>query len=103
MATESETARKPSLLMPLEEARKLIATGCEDWPRRVDAAWTLSASTEASFADLLPCLKHRGLPQEFAAMRLYLRTKRPRADDSIESFVLDPQDWSEYLVKMNLK
>jgi hypothetical protein len=87
----------PPPIMPLEEARKLIANGCENWPRLVDAAATISYSPEATFADLLACLAHRGLPSEFAAMKLYLRTKRPRADQSIQSFVMDRQDWTEYL------
>lgn len=89
--------------MTLDEARTLIAKGCDHWPRLVDAANIICDSPESTFDDLLACLKHRGLPREFAAMRLYLRTKRPHENDSIESFVMDPQDWSEYLEKMKFK
>ena len=89
--------------MTLDGARSLIAHGCDHWPWLVDAAGTICDSPESSFEDLLACLKHRGLPQKFEAMKLYLRTKRPRAEDSMESFVMDPQDWSEYLEKMKFK
>ncbi|MGN6451410.1 MAG: hypothetical protein ACTHLK_23000 [Brucella intermedia] len=93
---------KPTLPMPLDQARTLVANGCENWPRLVDAAATISYSPEATFADLLACLAHRGLPSEFGAMKLYLRTKRPRADDTIESFIMDRQDWTDYLKSRGL-
>lgn len=83
--------------MELSEARKVVVEGSGDWPRLVEAAGTICDMPDCSFDDLLACLKYRGLPSEFAAMRLYLRTKRPRANDSIESFVMDWQDWSDYL------
>jgi hypothetical protein len=89
--------------MTLDEARTFIANGCDHWPRLVDAANIICDSPESSFDDLLACLKHRGLPQEFAAMKLYLRTKRPRASEDLSTFVMDPQDWSEYLEKMKFK
>ena len=67
--------------MDLNEARELVQNGCANWPRLVEAAWTISELAEASLADLLAYLAHRGLPSEYAAMNLYLRTERPRADE----------------------
>jgi hypothetical protein len=37
-----------------------------------------------------------------ASTALYARTKRRRAGESIESFVLDPDDWRDYLEKQKL-
>ena len=48
---------------------------------------------QASYEDLLACLMIRGLPSEWAACSLYLRTHRRREDDNIDSFVLDHDDW----------
>ncbi len=57
----SQAAKESKATMPLEEARRLIASGCENWPRLVEVAWTISVSSEASSADLLAYLAHRGL------------------------------------------
>lgn len=53
---------------------------------------------DTSIEDLLECLKHRGLPSEFAAIQLYRRTKRSPGKSGI---VLDRQDWLEYLRQQN--
>jgi hypothetical protein len=83
--------------MTIEEAKALVRDGCDNWPKLVEAAGTICDAPESTFDDLLACLKHRGLPQEFAAMKLYVRTKRPRVNKAIESLITDPQDWAEYL------
>jgi hypothetical protein len=85
--------------MTFEEAKALIRDGCDNWSKLVEAAGTICDAPESSFDDLLACLKHRGLPQEFAAMKLYVRTKRPRENNAIDSLITDPQNWAEYLRK----
>jgi asparagine synthetase A len=83
--------------MTLQEAKQTIrhdAGGFSEW---VYAAGVLTSSRESSLADLLACLKRKGLPAEMAATTLYVRTKRPREDDSIHSIVLDHDDWSKWL------
>ena len=36
-----------------------------------------------------------------AATTLYVRTKRPRSDNSIASIVLDYDDWAAYVKKLS--
>jgi hypothetical protein len=83
--------------MTIDEAKALVRDGCDNWPKLVEAAATICDSPESSFDDLLACLKHRGLPQEYAVMKLYLRTKRSRENSAIRSLITDSQDWTEYL------
>lgn len=85
--------------MTFEEAKTIIRDGCDNWPRLVEAASVVCDEPGSSFEDLLACLRHRGLPSEFAAMRLYKRTERPRADKFL---VMDRQDWNDYLRQRGL-
>ncbi len=83
--------------MTLDEARAILRNDkgtFTDWCR---AAGELSSAPDATCDDLLLCLSRRGLPSEFAVCRLYSLTKRPRADDSLGSLVLDESDWRAYL------
>ena len=80
--------------MTLDEARNAVREGSQDWPQLVEAAGLIFATPESSYSDLLECLRHRGLPSEFAAMQLYRRTKRPTGSLGL---VLDHDDWTDYL------
>jgi hypothetical protein len=83
--------------MTLEEARRVVR---DDSALPVDwflAAAEISSSRESSLEDLLVCLRRKGTIASGAATTLYVRTKRPRKDDSVESFSMDYQDWLEYL------
>ena len=83
--------------MTIEEANHIIADDSAlpvDW---VLAAGTLTSSLESSYGDLLACLKRRGNVASIAATALYVRTKRPRKDDSVDSFSMDYEDWRNYL------
>jgi hypothetical protein len=83
--------------MTLSEAKQVIRNDSSEFSEWVFAAGVLTSSQESSLDDLLACLKRRGLPSEMAATALYVRTKRPRRDDSISSIVLDHDDWAEYI------
>jgi hypothetical protein len=84
-------------LPSLDEARGMIRDLDLPWSQHCFAASVITNSTEATYDDLLACLRIRGLPAELAACSLYLRTRRPRKNSSIESFCLDHDDWEKYL------
>jgi hypothetical protein len=81
----------------LEEARQVVSSPDVSWPRLVEASGVITNAPESGFDDLLRLLKHRGLPQEWAAIVLYKRTKRPCKDDGGKSFVTGIDDWTAYL------
>jgi hypothetical protein len=81
----------------LEEARRIIRDSSLAWEQHVEAAGVITSSKESSYDDLLACLRIRGLPSEYAACALYVRTRRPRKDDTIHSTILDHNDWQRYL------
>src|ERR1043166_6255193 len=62
-----------------------------------EASGVLASSRESTFDDLLACLRHRGLPAETGACALYVRTRRPRRDDTLASFIMAHADWAAYL------
>ena len=86
-----------SQMPSLEEARRMIRDSSLAWERHVEAAGVITSSKESSYDDLLACLRFRGLPSEYAACALYVRTRRPRKDDTIHSIILDHDDWQRYL------
>jgi hypothetical protein len=81
----------------LEDARRMIRDSSLTWMQHVEAAGVITSSKEASNDDLLACLRIRGLPSEWAACALYVRTRRPRTDDTPHSIILDHDDWQKYL------
>jgi hypothetical protein len=81
----------------LEEACRMIRDLSLPWERHVEAAGVITSSKDSSYDDLLACLRIRGLPSEWAACTLYVRTGRPRKDTRIESVILDHDDWQKYL------
>jgi hypothetical protein len=83
--------------MTLDEARGYLRDDRAAFVRWCEASAELCHSPESCFEDWLLCLSRRGLPAETGACKLYVVTKRPRRDDSIDSFVLDDRDWREYL------
>jgi hypothetical protein len=87
-----------SALPSFEKAKSMIQDLSLAWKEHVEAAAIVTSSKEASYDDLLACLKIRGLPAEWAACALYSRTKRTREDEKIESFILDHDDWKKYLI-----
>jgi hypothetical protein len=88
--------------MTLEEAKQAIRNDSSSFSDWVFAAGVLTSSQESSLEDLLACLRRTGLPSEMAATTLYVRTKRPRQDDSIHSIVLDHDDWAAYIRQYKL-
>lgn len=86
----------------LEEARLLIGNSNIAWTTLVEASAIVTNSSESTFEDLLKVLKIRGLPQEWAAIALYKRTKRPCKNNASESLVIDFDDWAAYLKKIEL-
>ncbi len=85
--TEAELAKASAVILD-------AAAGFKSW---VEASGILTSSNEVPLERLLLCLKRRGLPAEFAAMKLYVRTGRPRTDTSPLSFIMDYADWQDYL------
>ena len=79
------------------EAQRMIRDSSLPWLKHVEAAAVITATKDVSYDDLLACLRIRGLPAEWAACRLYVLTRRPRKDASIESFSMDFDDWQRYL------
>jgi len=84
--------------MTVAEARTFLRDDNAAFVRWCEAAAELCHSPESSFEDWLLCLSRRGLPAETGACKLYVVTKRPRRDDTIESFVVDARDWRDYLM-----
>ena len=88
--------------MTLEIAKQLTRNSNTPWTTIVEASAIITSSSESTFEDLLEILKIRGLPQEWAAIALYKRTKRPSKNNTPGSLVLDFDDWAVYLKKENL-
>ncbi|MDB6032620.1 MAG: hypothetical protein JWM16_2958 [Verrucomicrobiales bacterium] len=86
-----------SQMPSIDEAKRMIRDSSLAWERHVEAAGIITSSKESSYDDLLACLRIRGLPAEYAACALYVRTQRPRMDDTIRSIILDHDDWQRYL------
>lgn len=83
--------------MTLEEARAFLRNDHGTPFQWGTAAAELAQARDASFEDWLLCLSRRGYPAECGACRLYGETKRPREDDTVDSFVTDPLNWTAYL------
>ena len=86
-------------MTPLE-AKRIITDNSATFSNWVHATGVLTSSSESTLEDLILCLKRRGLPAEMAATALYVRTKRPQATNSIESLVVDFDDWAKYVKQM---
>jgi hypothetical protein len=89
--------------MTIEEARSTISNDGATFQDWVLAAAVLSSAKESSLEDIIGCLKRRGLPAEMAATALYARTRRPQATDSIESLIMEPEDWRNYVRRMQCR
>ena len=85
-----------------QDARQIIADDAasfQDWCR---AALTLIYGKGTTFDDLLCCLRRPGLPAEWAAIELYLRTNRPRVGGGPASVIVDADDWRRWLAEKRL-
>ena len=83
--------------MSAEEARAILRNDQAPFVDWCEAAFRLCSLPGASFEDWLLCLRRRGLPAETGACKLYVVTKRPRANDGVESMIFDHDDWRDYL------
>ncbi len=97
-----EEAQKLHKIMTLEQSQKVIRDPTADWVRWVEASNIISTSPSATFEDLIECLKRKGLPADAAVCALYVRTKRPKKDNTLEAVIHDPDDWTDYLRKSKL-
>jgi len=88
--------------MSIEEAIETIRNPNSTFVEQVNAADTLAQSPDTPLEYLLECLRRKGLPAETAAMRLYIKTKRPQIPPDITGFVSDYDDWRSYLRQRNL-
>ena len=87
--------------MRLADAKGIIASHNIPWTATVEAAGIIANSPEATFEDLLGLLKISGLPQEWAAIALYKRTKR-QSENRLNLPSTDYNDWFAYLKNENL-
>ncbi len=83
--------------MSLKEAQDTIRNDAAGMVKWALAAGEIISTQASSFEDLLACLKRGSQPASVAATALYVRTKRPRRDDSLASFSSDYQDWLHFL------
>jgi len=81
----------------IQEAKTLLRGDSESYVNRAQAGWTIADSLEASFDDLLECLAYKGQIAEAAAIALYKRTGRVRLSEDLGTFVVNAEDWREYL------
>ena len=86
--------------MDIELARRTIRDPRASFVDHYEAAARLTSSSDSTTDDLIECLRRGGICSEIAATTLYVRTNRPRADDSILSLNVDADDWIAYLRKM---
>jgi hypothetical protein len=82
--------------MSTEEAIKTIRDLDSTFDECVKAAGVLADSPTTPIRMLVECLKRRGLPAEIAAMKLYVRTNRPKPKSPSE-FIANYEDWLNYL------
>jgi hypothetical protein len=84
----------------IEKARRIVQNpDAVEWVTLVETAGILAHSSEAAFDDLIALLKIKGLPREWAAIALYKKTNRPSIGS--EDFIVDFEDWTNYLKKGN--
>ena len=83
--------------MDEEDARRYLRDDEAGFFLWCEAAAVLCNSPDSLFEDLLLCLSRRGLPAESGACKLYAVTHRPLRDDTVDTLVLDEQDWRDYL------
>ena len=83
--------------MSIDEAIQVIRNPESAFNDCVEAAGLLADTPETPLMYLVECLKRGGLPAELAAMKLYLRTGRPRWDASVEGVILNHDDWLNYI------
>jgi hypothetical protein len=88
--------------MTLREAQDIIRSDTAGMVKWALAAGEIISSQASSLEDLLACLKRGSQPASVAATALYVRTKRPRRDNSLASFSADYQDWFDYLREKGL-
>ena len=84
-------------IMDIEDARRVVRQSAPEFVVACAASAVLASSHTSTFEDLLACLRHRGLPAETAVCALYIRTKRSRRDDTLDSIVMSHDDWAVYL------
>lgn len=85
--------------MTTEEGISIIRDKNSRWEMKVEAAAYLAENPNTPLSYFVECLSIRGLPQDFAAIALYKRTRRHRADDSLATFIKDATDWANYLTE----
>lgn len=88
-------------MMDIEEAGR-VREASPAWVALCEASGVLSSSRESTFDDLLACLRHRSLPAEMGACALYVRTQRPRHDDTLAPIIMGHGDWAMYLRERGL-
>ena len=87
--------------MNIHEARHLIDDRDAPIIARIEAASLLSQSDDATPADLVACLRCRGVIAELAALGLYRRTGRPEPRRLLD--FANPDQWEQYLIRKRLQ
>lgn len=85
-------------MMTYNHARKVIYDEKSSFLDCAIAGALIASNKESSFEDLIQCLRRRGQAASAAVCALYVRTKR-QAPKSPTEFVLDAEDWLNYLMQ----
>jgi hypothetical protein len=89
-------------MMTYEQARKAIYDEKSSFLDCAIAGALIASEKTSSFDDLLQCLRRGGQAASAAVCALYVRTKRPAPKSPLE-FILNAEDWSNYLKEKNLQ
>jgi hypothetical protein len=87
--------------MGIQEARQLIGDPNASMMTRIQASHVLSLSDDSTLADLVNCLRCRGVIAELAAVGLYRRTARPKSKRWRDW--VNPDQWEQYLIRARLE
>jgi hypothetical protein len=87
--------------MRLEEARAVIADQASSWVQCFEATQSITRSREATWEDLIACLRLGGVCASCSAIRLHQLTNREQREGPIAVY-LDPEEWIHYLVNRGL-
>ena len=87
--------------MNIQEARQLIDDRDAPMMARIEASSVLSLSDDATFDDLVNCLRCRGVIAELAAVGLYRRTGRSKPRRLIDFANAD--QWEQFLIRIRLE
>lgn len=88
-------------MMTYEQAKNVIRDEKSSFMDCAIAGAIISGEKNSSYEDLLQCLRRGGQAASAAVCALYVRSKRP-APRVPSDFILDDENWSNYLKEAGL-